>query len=308
MRGPFTLRQALDAGLTKGQLRSNAYANPFRGVHIGARELVELHDRCAAASLALPEGTVFSHSTAAALRNLPAPLQCDRLEVCVRFGTTVPQRRGIRAHERQQLDAPDCVGGLRVSRPADIFIDLAERLTYMQLLALGDAILGRNLASAAELEHTVDRASRRRGVRLARQVLPVLDPRAESPMESYLRALLICGGFAGFEVNPNLYDDRGIFLARTDLLFRRHRVIVEYDGDHHRTDKQQFAADLARSALLQRHGYIVLRFSAVHIFQQPGWVLDTIGQHSKAAVISRPKAVDHGLSAGPGADFTTLSP
>jgi very-short-patch-repair endonuclease len=35
--------------------------------------------------------------------------------------------------------------------------------------------------------------------------------------------------------------------------------------------------------MLQRHGYIVLRFTAVHVFQQPGWLLDTL----RAALASR---------------------
>jgi len=37
------------------------------------------------------------------------------------------------------------------------------------------------------------------------------------------------------EVNPELFDDVGRFTARADVLFREWRVIVEYDGEQHRS-------------------------------------------------------------------------
>lgn len=273
----FTVREALDSGLTKSQLRSKRFVSPFRGVYTSAHEGADLRARCAAATRILPAVAVFSHSTAAALCELPVPPLDGVVEVCVPADTTVPQIRGIKAHGRKALDDDVVmVSRLRVTNAVTLFIDLAERLDHMQLMALGDAMLRNRLAARADLEHAANRATRRRGIRLARRIASLLDPRAESPMESYLRALLIAGGLAGMEVNPNLYDEYGTFLARVDLLFRKQRVIVEFDGDHHRTDRRQFAADLARSALLQRHGYIVLRFTAMHIFQQKEWVLDTV--------------------------------
>lgn len=278
------LREALDGGLTKAQLRSKQFTNPFHGIHVAAGIRDDLCTRCTAAALVLPDSAVFSHSTAAALWDLPSLVPTDVLEVSTPTGITVPQRRGISAHERKTPDLDvRIVSGLRATSPVTVFVDLAERLSQWQLTALGDAILRRRLATGAEVDEAVSRAVRRRGVRLARLVAPTLDGRAESPMESALRALIIAAGFPVPEVNPNLYDEHGNFLARVDLLFRKQRVIVEYDGDHHRTDKAQFAADLARVAMLQRHGYIVLRFTAVHVFQQPGWVLDTL----RAALASR---------------------
>lgn len=163
LSGPFTLREALDAGLTKGRLRSKAFGSPFRGVYAPAAVPDDLHNRCRAAALVLPDAAVFSHSTAARLWQLPLPSTERELEVCVPAGVTVPQVRGIRSHERKGQDdgATATIAGLRLTTPAAVFVDMAERLNHMQLTALGDAILSARLATRPELERTVDRATRR---------------------------------------------------------------------------------------------------------------------------------------------------
>jgi len=227
----FTVREALDSGLTKSQLRSKRFVSQFRGVYTSAHAEADLRTRCAAATRILPAVAVFSHSTAAALCELPVPPLDGALEVCVPAGTSVPQIRGIKAHERKALDDDVVtISGLRVTNAVTLFIDLAERLDHMQLMALGDAVLRKRLAARTDLEHAANRATRRRGIRLARRITSLLDPRAESPMESYLRALLIAGGLVGMAVNPNLYDECGTFLARVDLLFRKQRSSSSLTG------------------------------------------------------------------------------
>jgi len=114
-------------------------------------------------------------------------------------------------------------------------------------------------------------------------LLPLLNPAAESPMESVVRLLLFDGGLPIPEVNTNVYDAIGRFLARADLLFRAARVIVEYDGDQHRVSRQQFARDVARGSELAAAGYLVLRFTASDVYKRPHYVLATV----QAALASR---------------------
>ena len=102
-------------------------------------------------------------------------------------------------------------------------------------------------------------------------------------MESVVRLLLFDGGLAVPEVNANIYDAFGRFLARADLLFRAARVIVEYDGDQHRTSREQFARDVARGSELAAEGYLVLRFTAADVYGRPAFILATV----RAALASR---------------------
>jgi hypothetical protein len=61
-------------------------------------------------------------------------------------------------------------------------------------------------------------------------------------------------------------EDRPI--GRVDLLLEAYRVILEYEGDHHRTDKWQWNVDISRVEEFTAEGYRVLRVTAAHL-QQP---------------------------------------
>ncbi|HTC70421.1 MAG TPA: DUF559 domain-containing protein [Acidothermaceae bacterium] len=161
------------------------------------------------------------------------------------------------------------LGGLRVVTAACTFVHLAAVWTRAALVGLGDAILRASLATAAELTNAVEANSGRRGCVRARELIPILDAKAESVMESVLRLLLLDAGFPTPEVNANVYDSFGQFLARADLLYRAAKVIIEYDGDHHRLDRAQFARDVRRGSDLAAAGYLVLRFTASDVLGRP---------------------------------------
>ncbi|WP_217274656.1 endonuclease domain-containing protein [Rathayibacter sp. VKM Ac-2835] len=58
-----------------------------------------------------------------------------------------------------------------------------------------------------------------------------------------------------------LFDADGR-IGRVDLLFRRWRVVVEYEGDHHRTDRAQWDRDLIRYERLAAAGWTVVRIAS----------------------------------------------
>ncbi len=45
------------------------------------------------------------------------------------------------------------------------------------------------------------------------------------------------------------------------MAYPRHRVLIEYEGDHHRTDAAQWASDLRRYRAAERLGWVVVRWS-----------------------------------------------
>ena len=220
---------------------------------------------CQAALLVLPSRAVFSDETAAALMGLPAP-QSAALHVCVPEKDVAVRRRGIVGHVRHLTELE--VGrrfDLPVTTPERTFVDLAARLPAGELLGFVDAALRARLATPSGLAEVLARHAGCRGVAKARRLLDHANPAAESPRESMVRWLLIEAGLPVPEVNVNIYDLDGVFLARADLFFRKARVIVEYDGDQHRTDRAQFVKDIQRTTRLAAAGYLVLRFTGADL-------------------------------------------
>lgn len=73
-----------------------------------------------------------------------------------------------------------------------------------------------------------------------------------------LRLDLIDEGFP--EPEPNeIVQLRSGRSTRADLVFRAFKVIVEYDGQHHREDSVQWAKDVDRLSELATNGWIVIR-------------------------------------------------
>lgn len=79
-----------------------------------------------------------------------------------------------------------------------------------------------------------------------------------SPRETRLRELLVGAGLPEPEPNAPIELPDG---TRThgDLVYARHRVVVEYDGEQHREDPVQFARDVDRLNALSVAGWIVVR-------------------------------------------------
>jgi hypothetical protein len=276
--GPFRRQEALAAGVTPGKLRGPLFERVHHGVHVPAGFGDDLIMRCWAATLALPSDAAFSHQTAAALY-LRDERATGQLHVSVPAGSVVPRHRTIVGHERDfRTGDVTKIFGLPILSAACTFVDLAGVQDDAHLMAFGDAVLRAGFTDLDELRARVESAARRRGVKRARWVLPNLDPRAESPMESVVRSYLLRGGLPRPEVNAEIFDETGLFVARADLLFRAQRVIAEYDGEQHRTSHGQFSHDLRRTARLQQLGFIVLRFTAAHVYREPEWVVQTVAE------------------------------
>lgn len=228
-----------------------------------------------AVALVLPSGAAFSHVTAAALWQLPALPDGDPwrpLHASVPTDWQAPRRRLVAGH-RTELAAEHVTTaqGLPVTTPARTFLDLGSVLDVPWLVAVGDALLRSGLCDATDLDDMVTWAVGRRGVRRARAACDLLDPGAESPRESVLRVHLVRAGLPRPEVNGWICDPAGNPRYRGDLVFRAQRVIVEYEGAHHR-DPTQYAADLRRRNDLLAWGWRVVHVEAA-MLRSPGTVV-----------------------------------
>ncbi|GHH78730.1 hypothetical protein [Promicromonospora soli] len=55
-----------------------------------------------------------------------------------------------------------------------------------------------------------------------------------------------------------MLDAEGRHVARVDLLYRRWKIAIEYDGDLHRTDRATWQGDIRKRRLLRALGWIVI--------------------------------------------------
>lgn len=251
--------------LAAGRLRRSDLWSPARGVRLPAGRAEDL-DILRARQLLIPDGGAYSHTSAARAHGGPVPL--DRDGVVVVHVTTPPgirRRRGktVKGHSRP-LAANDIavVKGVRCTRLFRTFCDLADVLTFAELVAFGDWMIGRG-KTGATVERLTDAlastplTARRRA--LLSEVIDRLDEAAESPKESELRILLEDAGFGPFALQLEVRDEQGRFVARPDLALPALKVAIEYDGDYHR-DPKQWRKDQARRRRLEAMGwkYIVV--------------------------------------------------
>lgn len=269
LRGrPFSLREARALGVEPGRLSRSELVAPFRGARIPAGLARDFVVRCAALCAREPDA-VLSHATAARLLGLPSPAvdASPDLHLTVAPPARPPRIAGVRSHSRplssRQLRA---VHGLPVTSPARTWADLAATSSVRDLAMLGDAVVGGRapLATRDDLLAALPPA-RARGASRARDAVALIDGRSESPQESLLRLMLLDAGLPAPDVNVDLRAPDGRFLARPDLRFPAYRVIIEYEGDQHRTDPRQWRRDLTRTTALRASGEFVLRLGAEHL-------------------------------------------
>jgi very-short-patch-repair endonuclease len=127
----------------------------------------------------------------------------------------------------------------------------------------------------------VDAALGRLFVHVARDVDPDAAgiERARSATEAFFyRRLETLPETAGrFGLNAELpisFDGWG--KMEVDFLCTDARLVIELDGDQHLANPEVYRRDRRKDALLQQHGYFVLRFLAVDVGKKLDMVLDTI--------------------------------
>lgn len=112
-----------------------------------------------------------------------------------------------------------------------------------------------------------------RGASKARQALPLVRERVDSPKETELRLLFHRAGLPEPEVNGQILLAVGD--TPGDLVFRAWRVLAEFDGQQHRVGRAQFERDIVRLEALARSGWTVIRVLDAHL-QDPIGVIDRV--------------------------------
>ena len=268
---PFDLRMAEQAGVGSGRRRSSDLVLPFRGIRSPASGPASVASLCDAYSLRLRSGDHFSHVTAASLYGMPLPARTQAdltLHVTVIAPRPAPRMRGVIGHQLATFPTDLAeINGMPVSSPLETWLRLAPHLPLDDLVAVGDFLVKRQrpLTDLPTLAEAVDRAAGWRGSKRLRQALMLIRPGTDSPQETALRLLLARAGLPEPAINHRIVDTRGRFLALGDLVFPDHRVVVEYDGEHHFATPEQGYRDIDRIERLVDSGWRVIRFNRSHL-------------------------------------------
>lgn len=277
----FSVVRARAAGLGSGRLRSDDLTTPFYGVRAGApADTVLAH--CRAYAERMTPGQFVSHLTAARLWGAPlhdAFTPEELLHISCFAPQQPPRMRGVIGHRLPVGAAtPTLRFGIPVADAASTWLQLATALPPSELVVVGDHLVldpyllnpsdPRPFASIAELSERVA-GYRGRGKRAAVEALARVRRGAESRPETLLRLVLLDAGLPEPLLNETLRDATGSFLGRCDLVYPEWRVVVEYDGDHHRSNTAQYERDLSRLDAIRRVGWIVIQVRSHGLFSRP---------------------------------------
>jgi hypothetical protein len=134
------------------------------------------------------------------------------------------------------------------------------------LVIAGDAFATRDPAPLEQLVAVGRTGVTRRGSRKLRAAAELLRSGSGSPTETRARLAFTEAGLPEPELNATVHGPDGHFLARVDFLWRAAGVVVEYEGDQHRTDRRQWQNDIARVRLLEEQGLRVVRITSLDLF------------------------------------------
>ena len=264
LTGPFTGAQAVDLGVSRSRLTTltgRGLVRPvLRGVYAAAQVVDSIEFRAEALSLVVPASAIVTDRTAAWLHQVDilarsAVHQMPPIEIYSRAGSRL-RRPDVSSGERRMHDEDVMVvNGVLVTTKLRTAFDLGRRLNRFHALAALDALL-RAGVQRQDLLAGVERFRGERGVVQLRHLVPLADPRPESPPESVLRLhWLEASGMPPPEPQVWVHDgDHARY--RVDVGNDDLRYGAEYDGAAFHDDDQ---ADGERREWLDEEG---------------GWVID----------------------------------
>ena len=271
--GAFLVGDARAHGLG-GRLRGGPRLRAPRG---GGRA----HDRTRAPALAvlplLGDGGRLSHTTGAEIIGVPLPRIAEGLlHVTAGGGRAAPRSRGVIGHSDDGRGLA-FAGGIPISRPAELFIELASILNHDDLVAVGDHLIhvprvAERWRPFARIEALVAACEEpgRRHIRAARSALGDVRSGVASRRETHLRLAILHAGLPEPTPDLRVFDVLGRPIGWFDLGYEQWRVLVEYDGEQHRTSAQQYERDQRRFELATEAGWLTIRVRKHGLSPGPG--------------------------------------
>ncbi|CAH0250931.1 hypothetical protein SRABI76_03241 [Microbacterium oxydans] len=126
--------------------------------------------------------------------------------------------------------------------------------------------------STVELLRGAVEDGRRVGAARLRQAIDLIREDSWSARESELRCRIVWSGLPEPELNIDVHDDHGRFIACIDLAYPAQKVGIEYQSLLH---ARRYAEDVERLAALRAAGWTVIEVTSV-LLARPDALIDRI--------------------------------
>ena len=269
----FLTRRGLEAELNNGGLQKVWYGVYGRG---------EVDRQLQLRGLDLAAGTTVAAclGTAAAMYGFDTESTAD-LHVLNPPGRQLRPADGLVVHRRE--GAPlTVVAGRPITTASWTAVEVARSLARPRALATLDAALRSDLCSRDDLRRAAHRQSGRRGIVAVRGLLPWAAERAESPMESEARLVMIDGGLPLPVLQYEVIDVDGQ-TWRLDFAWPEYGVAAEYDGVAWHSGPDAFYRDRHRYSALQELGWSVVPIVAEDVRYRPTELIRRLETHLRRA-------------------------
>ncbi|MCH9276216.1 hypothetical protein JS533_008040 [Bifidobacterium amazonense] len=244
-----------------------------------ADRAADVTQRCANITTQLGKPILFGMTTALELQGIVLPDRCSLDMTALHSVASTAARRidtsdgTLRSHlwkpiADEQRSSRTITSSVRALHPFHAWAQLAKHVSLEDAIKVGDAVLvARSHDPRDTYQSLVSLINRTRGFAGRTTCLLALTHICEnvaSPMETIGRLAATRHGVPRPETN---YAVPGETFASgkpmtLDMAWPEFKVAVEYDGDHHRTDKTQWRRDQEKRERLRSHGWIVVVITA----------------------------------------------
>jgi hypothetical protein len=255
----FIGTEAVANGVVSRHELARWYRPIYPNVHAPRQEELTLRDRTIGAWLWSKRRSIATGVAASAIHGAEWVDAAIPIELIYEHTHPYPPA-GIAARiERIADDEITLVDGIPVSTLARTALDLGRYQPRDRAVARLDALMRAAQFSSEEVLLLAKRYRGARGVKLLKDALPLVDGGSASPRETRLRLIYIDAGLPKPTTQIPIFDTDVTLLRTVDMGWEDFKVVSEYDGDQHRTDRPQYVKDLRVIPKIERLGFIVER-------------------------------------------------
>lgn len=249
------------------------------GLYTPPRQSVAHQHLATLEALCLGTPLIVSHRTAASIWGILGEELARPFHLTAPPGGSRVKRPGLVISHRCQVLEEDHLelNGLHITSPARTWVDVSLSGSVLEALIYADRCRRRGrleygedsrpLASGPELEAALLRRGRPRGILRARRALELSRDGVDSPQETRLRFYMHEAGLPEPEVNDWLLDDCGRRVVQPDMVLRRWRLAIQYDGEDYHSG-EQMRKDVRRTELTEALGWKEVRITKDHMYDR----------------------------------------
>lgn len=251
--------------------------------------------RCAEATLQTDRTLLFGMTTALKLHSIPIPENTDLDETQLHVVVASAQQRirlvgtNILTHVWHHADTAPFTSvypSVRAIHPFHVWAQMTTHLSFESLITLGDSIItslaedSNSASGSGNVDGNAPAEITRRNLASFIGEMPAFSGKrdciaaaaltaanVDSPMETKCRLAILAHGLPPCETGyivPGMAFRSGAPI-RLDMAWPQWKIAIEYDGDHHRTDKRQWRWDQEKRERLRSRGWIVAIATAANL-------------------------------------------